>query len=138
VSFVIDASVAISWFFEDEQTPQILNLLREVSRDGCVVPSLWRLEIANVLQMGIKRKRIDGGFRDAAIRRLSNLPIEIDPETDAHAWTTTLRLADVHRITTYDACYLELAVRRKLSLATRDAELAVAAGNAGVMLLPTG
>ena len=138
MSLVIDASVAISWFFEDEQTPQILNLLHEVSRDGCVVPPLWRLEIANVLQMGIKRKRIDGSFRDAAIRRLSNLPIEIDPETDVQAWTGTLRLADDHRITTYDACYLELAVRRKFPLATRDAELAAAAVNAGVMLLPTG
>lgn len=137
MSCVIDASVAISWFFEDEQTPTIMNLLQEVSRDGCVVPSLWRLEIANALQVGITRKRIDAAYRDAAISRLSELPVEIDPETDARAWTATLHLADLHRITIYDACYLELAIRRRYPLATRDVELAEAAGNANVMLLPT-
>jgi hypothetical protein len=58
------------------------------------VPSLWRLETANGLQVAIRRKRIDVAFRDRALTHLAHLPITIDPETDAQAWTTTLQLAD--------------------------------------------
>ena len=95
MTFVIDASVAISWLFADEQTPSCMGLLQQVSRTGAVVPSLWPLEIANALQNGIKRKRIDTAFRDSTIQRLLRLPIEIDPDTSEYAWTTTLRLAKV-------------------------------------------
>jgi predicted nucleic acid-binding protein len=137
VTFVIDASVAISWLFEDEQTPLCMNLLQQVSWTGAVVPSLWPLEIANALQNGIKRKRIDAAYRDSTIKRLLRLPIEIDPDTSEYAWTTTLQLADTHQITVYDASYLELALRRGLPLATRDDKLTAAAGTAGAILLPT-
>ena len=134
---VIDASVAVSWLFADEQTPLCMNLLAQVSRTGAVVPSLWRLEIANALQNGIKRKRIDVAYRDATIQSLRILPIEIDPDTDDYAWTATLQLADKHQITIYDASYLELTLRRRVPLATRDEDLAAAAAHAGAILLPT-
>lgn len=114
-----------------------MALLQRVSAEGAIVPSLWRLEVANALQMCVKRQRITPAYRDAAIHKLSQLRIEVDPETDARAWTNTLHLADLHRVTVYDACYLELALRRNLPLATRDATLAAAAANAGVVLLPT-
>ena len=137
MTFVIDASVAISWLFADEQTLLSMNLLQQVSGTGAIVPSLWRLEIASALQTGIKRKRIDAPYRDAAIQKLLSLPIETDPDTNDYAWTSTLRLADIHQITVYDASYLELALRRGLPLATRDDQLAAAAGRAGAILLPT-
>ena len=137
MTFIIDASVSISWLFADEQTPLCMNLLQQVSRTGAVVPSLWPLEIANALQNGIKRKRMDAAYRDFTIQRLLRLPIEIDPNTSDYAWTTTLHLADVHQITVYDATYLELALRRGLPLATRDEQLAAAAAAAGATLLPT-
>jgi predicted nucleic acid-binding protein len=95
------------------------------------------LEIASALQNGIKRKRIDAAYRDYAIQKLLRLPIETDPDTNDYDWTTTLRLADVHRITVSDASYLELALRRGLPLATRDEQLAAAASSAGAILLPT-
>ena len=137
MTFVIDASVAISWLFADEQTLLSMNLLQQVSGTGAIVPSLWRLEIASALQTGIKRKRIDAPYRDAAIQKLLSLPIETDPDTNDYAWTSTLRLADIHQITVYDASYLELALRRGLPLARRDDQLAAAAGRAGAILLPT-
>jgi predicted nucleic acid-binding protein len=137
VTFVIDASLALSWLFEDEQTPMSMNLLQQVTGTGGVVPPLWRLEIANALQNGIKRKRIDAAYRDSAIQKLLRLPIETDPDANNYAWTTTLQLADVHRITVYDASYLELALRRGLPLATRGEQLAAAAVSAGAILLPT-
>ena len=137
MTFVIDASVAISWLFADEQTPLCMNLLQQVARTGAVVPSLWPLEIASALQTGVKRKRIDAAYRDSTLKRLLRLPIEIDPDTSEYAWTTTLKLADMHQITVYDASYLELALRRDLPLATRDDQLAAGAASAGAILLPT-
>ena len=136
MNFIIDASLAVSWLFVDEQTPQSMALLQQVSEVGAIVPLLWRLEIANALQMSVKRQRITAAHRDSAIHMLNQLPIEFDPETNVRAWTNTLYLADAHSITLYDACYLELAVRRNLPLATRDQALAAAAGRAGVSLLP--
>ena len=134
---VIDASVTLSWVYSDEHSAASDALLARVANQGAVVPSLWRLEIASALQNGIKRKRIDAAYRDSAIQGLLRLPIETDQDTNDYAWTTTLQLADVHRITVYDASYLELALRRALPLATRDEQLAAAAGNAGATLLPT-
>ena len=137
MTFVIDASVTISWLFADEQTPLCMILLQQVTRTGAVVPSLWPLEIASALQTGIKRKRIDAAYRDSTIQRLLRLPIEIDSDTSEYAWTTTLKLADMHQITVYDASYLELALRRGFPLATRDDQLAAAGASAGAILLPT-
>ena len=137
MTIVIDTSLALSWMFADEQTPLRMELLKRVSETGAVVPSLWRLEVANSLQTGIKRKRIDAAYRDAALQKLLRLPIDIDPETNDYAWTTTLQLADAYRLTLYDSSYLELALRRGLPLAPRDEDLAAAAASAGAILLPT-
>jgi len=134
---VIDASVTLSWVYTDEHSAASDALLARVADQGAVVPSLWRLEIASALQTGIKRKRIDATYRDAAIQKLLSLPIETDPDTNDFAWTTTLQLADKHQITVYAASYLELALRRSLPLATRDDQLAAAAARAGATLLPT-
>ena len=134
---VVDASVTLGWVFTDEHNATSDALLAQVADHGAVVPLLWRLEIASALQNGIKRKRIDAAYRDSAIQKLLRLPIEIDPDTNDYAWTTTLHLADVHQITVYDASYLELALRRGLPLATRDEQLAAAAISAGATLLPT-
>jgi predicted nucleic acid-binding protein len=134
---VIDASVALSWVYSDEQSAASDALLARVADQGAVVPALWRLEIANALQVGIKRKRIDAAYRDSSIQIFLRLPIEIDLETNDYAWTTILQLADLYQLTLYDASYLELALRRTLPLATRDEELAAAASAAGVAPLPT-
>ena len=133
---VIDASVALSWFLQDEQSPASDRLFALVAEEGAVVPSLWRLEIANALQVAVRRNRIDRAYRDGTIQRAGRLPIEVDPETDAHAWTRTLHLSERHDITVYDAAYLELALRRGVPLATRDRDLAKAAIDSGVTVLP--
>jgi predicted nucleic acid-binding protein len=137
MTLVIDASLALSWLFADEQTSRGMELLQQVSGTGAVVPSLWRLEIASALETGIKRKRLDTAYRDATIQKLLRLPIETDPDTNDYAWTATLRLSDTHQITVYDASYLELALRRGLPVAAHDDQLAAAAAKAGATLLPT-
>lgn len=134
-STVVDASLTLSWYFEDERTLTTDALLALVAENGAVVPPLWRLEVANGLQMAIRRKRIDTAFRDRALGQLVRLPIIIDPDTDHHTWTTTLRLADRFALTIYDATYLELAQRRDLPLATLDSELHDAGRALGLALL---
>jgi predicted nucleic acid-binding protein len=137
VSLVVDASLALSWYFEDERTPAADALLDRVVDQGATVPGLWRLEIANGLRTAIRRGRIDQGFRDRAIAQLARLPITVDPDTDRYAWTTTLQLADRFALTPYDASYIELAQRLTLPLATRDEPLGAAAATLGVVLLGT-
>ena len=132
---VIDASLTLSWYFEDERTPMADAVLDQVTNEGAVVPSLWRLETANGLQVAIRRRRIDAAFRDSALTHLAHLPITIDAETDAQAWTNTLELADRFQLTIYDAAYLELANRRRLPLATLDSALRTAAEALGLPLL---
>ena len=99
------------------------------------MPALWRLEVANVLEMGVRRKRHNAAFRDSTLADLSLLPIQLDPETATHAWSETLKLAVKHQLTLYDGAYLELALRRGLPLASVDHDLRAAAKAENLALL---
>ncbi|MHB8883609.1 MAG: type II toxin-antitoxin system VapC family toxin [Methylovirgula sp.] len=135
MSLVLDASLALAWYFEDESTLATEELLDQVARTGAVVPPLWRLEVVNGFQSGIRRERIDPAYRDASLADLRQLPIAIDPDSDAYIWATTLGLSDSYELTIYDACYLELAQRRNLPLATHDRQLRQAAQSLKIPLL---
>jgi len=136
VSLVIDSSIALAWFFEDERTERADVVMRQVAKTGAVVPSLWRLEIANALQSALRRKRINAAFRDASIADLRSFPIAVDSETDRHAWGTSLTLAERCQLTLYDAAYLELAQRLRLPLASLDRDLRAACRALGVTVRP--
>jgi predicted nucleic acid-binding protein len=135
VSLVLDASLTLSWYFAEENTPEAEAVLDRVAEAGAVVPGLWRLEVANAFQSALRRRRISPDYRDACLAALGGLPIAIDPETDAHAWGTTSHLAERHGLTIYDATYLELAQRRGFPLATLDKALRGAAAALDVALL---
>ncbi len=132
---ILDASLTLAWFFADEATEATDAVLDQVTAEGAVVPPLWRFEIANGLAMAVRRQRIDAAFRDRALGVLAALPITPDPESDRHAWSSTLRLAERHGLTLYDAAYLELALRHKRPLASCDADLRAAARGLGIPLL---
>jgi predicted nucleic acid-binding protein len=108
VNIVLDASVSLAWYFKEERTPAIDAVLDQIEGGGAFVPAIWRLEIGNSLQMAVRRKRVDRVFRDEAIQHLLTLPITVDPETDDHAWTTSLFLSDQFSLTLYDAAYVGL------------------------------
>jgi predicted nucleic acid-binding protein len=135
MSLVLDSSVILAWVYSDETTEAVKQVLEMLSQSSAWVPGLWRLEIANVLEMGVRRGRHDAGFRDGTLADLALLPIHLDAETDRHAWGATARLAERHRLTLYDAAYLELALRRGLPLATVDQELRRAASTENLVLL---
>jgi predicted nucleic acid-binding protein len=135
MSLVLDSSVALAWIYADETTDAVLRLFDDVRLHGAWVPGLWRWEIANVLQLNVRRGRHTGDFRDDALASLAMLPVKVDAEADRQAWGATLHLAERHGLTVYDAAYLEIASRRKLALATLDRQLRAAAANEGVELL---
>jgi predicted nucleic acid-binding protein len=136
-AFVLDCSVALSWFFDGEATPATDALLDELNRKGtAVVAQHWTLEVGNTLLMGERRKRCSAADSAHVLGILGSLPIDTDPETGLHATATTLALARSHRLTLYDGAYLELAMRRNLPLATLDKELRSAAKKLGVRYLP--
>lgn len=135
MSLVIDSSATLAWIYADETTPAIRDVFDRVADEGAMVPSLWRLEVANSLTMAVRRQRIDMDFRQAVLADLALWDVTVDQHTDARAWNNTLGLADKFRLTLYDAAYLELAQRRDLPLATLDAALRTAAKTAGVQVL---
>ena len=100
---VLDSSVTLAWIFGDETTEAVRQIFHAVAENGAVVPSLWRLEVANSLTMAVRKRRIDPDFRRAALADLALLDITTDQQTDSHAWTDTLNLADRFHLTIYDA-----------------------------------
>jgi predicted nucleic acid-binding protein len=127
VTVVLDASMTIAWLFEDERTEAAHGIMLRVVAGGAIVPSLWRLEVANVLRNAVRRGRCDEAFVDRSLARLHRFRIGIDDETDLHAWEATHKLSREEGLTPYDAAYLELAIRKQQPLASCDADL-VAAG----------
>ena|ERR1700722_4516057 len=135
MSLVLDCSTTLAWVYADETTVPVRRVFDLLSQGGAWVPALWRLEVANVLEMSTRRGRHGADFRDATLADLAQLPIQVDSETDAQAWRDTLRLAERYKLTLYDAAYLELAHRRNLSLATLDRDLRRAGSAVKIKLL---
>lgn len=135
MSLVLDASMTVSWLFDAEHTEAAQAILKQVAAEGAAVPSLWRLEVANVLKNAVRRGRCDEAYVDRCLERLGRLPIQIDSETDKQAWGQTRRLAHDQDLSLYDAAYLELAVRRQSTLASNDAALLKAAQSIGIEIL---
>jgi predicted nucleic acid-binding protein len=135
--FVIDASVALAWCFDDEATEATRALLDRFEDERAEVPSLWHLELANALAMGERKGRITPARASEFIALIDGLPIAIDERTPNIALSSVLELSRREQLSAYDASYLELAMRRGVPLATKKNDLARAANNMGVTLLPT-
>jgi predicted nucleic acid-binding protein len=132
---VLDASVALAWCFKDEASEAADRLLERLETETAVVPALWHIEVANVLALGERRRRITLAESAAFIARLETLVIVVDEETSSRAFTRVLDLARSERLTAYDAAYLELAMRLDVPLASKDRHLCNAAERLGVAVL---
>lgn len=125
--FVLDCSITMAWLFEDEATSSTDGILEALEKGNCIVPSIWSLEVANVLLIAQRKKRITAIQASGFIDALSYLPIHIDASTMSRAMHSIYALAVQEQLTIYDAAYLELAIRENIPLATKDHDLLTAA-----------
>ena len=131
-AFVLDASVAAAWIFDDEDEPRASAALAHLENDVALVPQLWHLEVRSALLGAERRGRISVAEGEKRLRFLQELSIRTDAEPDLG---TALALARTRRLSFYDALYLELAQRNDVALATLDTALAGAAVAEGVALI---
>jgi predicted nucleic acid-binding protein len=131
--FVVDTSVAMAWYFEDEATDQTAAVLDLLTEREAVVPTLWFFEISNVLTIACRRQRTTEAHATRFLELLAALPILADSR--AVDMAGLMALAARHRLTAYDAAYLLLSERLGAPLATLDADLTRAARAGGVELL---
>ena len=130
--FVLDASVALAWFLDDEQAPQADKVRARLIRDRAFVPQLWHLEVRNGLIIAERRGRLSATRMNECLEALKWLPIQTD---SGAALEMVVSLARSHKLSVYDAVYLELAKRRDAALASLDGALLRAAGEESVRVL---
>lgn len=132
-TFVADASVAIAWVHPAQATSHTDAMLDAIEEGSTIeVPALWPLEVANALTVLARRRKLTEDERQTALGWLRGLPVRVDHETAALAFSRLSELASTHELSVYDAAYLELAQRRKLVLGCKDGSLQDAARRAGV------
>ena len=132
---IIDCSITMAWCFADEATVEAAGVQDRLIAEAAVVPAHWFLEVVNVLVMAERRKRITAADATNFLQLLAALDIRTDHETSARAFEHLPPLCRSHRLTSYDAAYLDLAVRRRLPLASLDDDLRQAAIGLGIQVL---
>jgi len=138
VNFVLDASVTMCWILLDGKTAErayaleVLNLMKQ-SETSAVVPVTWGLEVANVIGKAEMKGLVREAQSEAFLEMLDGIDIRADAATFSRALSDTLQISRRYRLSSYDASYLELAMRAGLPLATLDRDLRTAASKAGVL-----
>ena len=135
MKLVLDASATIALLLDEPLPGHVKEALIEALADGPIVPSIWKLEIANVLSLVTRRRALSIDQRGSFIQDLSRISFEVDATDVEQAWGEILTLIDFHGLSSYDAAYLELARRRRLPLATLDKALGKAAIADGVEVI---
>jgi len=130
---VLDASAALAWALGDERRSSV-EMAERLTEEPVIVPTHWILEVTNGLRVSVLRGRLQPDEPLEVLARIRNFLIRVDPETPMRGWQETPVLAARFGLTTYDAAYLELALRMDAPLATLDQDLARAAREAGVPL----
>jgi len=130
--FVLDASIAACWAFDDEDHPVAALALERIRADEAMAPSLWWFEVRNTLIVNERRGRLSEADTATFLRELSRFGVVIDRTPQE---TAILTFARQHRLTVYDASYLELAQREAIPLATLDNDLRKAAAALGIALI---
>ncbi len=132
--FVIDNSVVMSWCFRDESNDYADIVLDNLQKSTAVVPPVWPLEVANVLLVAKRRKRLGEADSIRFVTLLNQLPITVEEGQSEKMMLEILTLAREHRVSSYDASYLDLAMRKGLSIATLDRGLRAAAKKTKVQI----
>ncbi|MDH5428059.1 MAG: type II toxin-antitoxin system VapC family toxin [Nitrospirota bacterium] len=135
MSFVLDNSITMRWFFGDGKPPELVyarKVLDAMKHSSAVVPVTWGLEVANVLARAEAQSVVTEARSTTFLEMLEDIDIEVDPATFSQALSDTLQLARRYKLSAYDASYLELALRLNFPLATLDRDLQAASKKSGV------
>jgi len=135
-AFVLDVSVTMAWCFRDEASDETWALLERLAVDTAIVPGIWSAEVANVLLVAERRRRIDRAEVRTFISRLTALPIAVEETAPDRMLGEVMSIGREMRLAAYDALYLDLAIRRGVPLATTDLALRTAARRMRVAVLP--
>lgn len=131
---VLDASVALSWCFEDESSTYSESVLDSLASVEAFAPALWAMEVANTLLLAGRKRRLDSKEVARRVRFFVELSVQIDHVSSLAVFEVVRPLAIEHGLTIYDATYLELALRLKAPLATVDSRLRDASHKHGAFL----
>jgi len=134
-SFVVDNSVVMSWCFKDETNQYADAVLDRLSEATAFVPSIWPLEVVNVVLAAERKKRLNEADSVRFITLLSQLPIMVEHDRPERIMKDLLALARANNLSSYDASYLDLSMRKGLPIATLDARLREAAKKTDVPIL---
>ena len=126
-TFVLDNSIVMAWCFEDESNVLADSILESLQRSKAIVPAIWPLEVGNVMLVAERRGRLSEADSTRFLSMLSSLPVYSEPETRQRTMSNILFLAREQQLSTYDASYLDLAMRQGIPLATLDKRLMHAA-----------
>jgi predicted nucleic acid-binding protein len=127
VAFVVDASLALTLLFGEEATTATRAALRRLDKEMGVVPGLWSIEVVNTIGIAERKGRITAGESEKFLARWAGLNLDVDSQAPGRAFSHILPLCRTYRLTSYDAVYIELALRRGLPLATLDQAMNAAA-----------
>jgi predicted nucleic acid-binding protein len=133
MALVLDNSVVVAWFFPSQATPYSYAIAKRLETEKAWVPALWQLEISNVLRTACARHRLEHAKARDIFDALGKLPIHVD-QSEGISARQLFELAMRFKLSSYDAAYLELAMRLGLDLATQDHALKDAAEAANVTL----
>jgi predicted nucleic acid-binding protein len=136
MTLVLDASVALSWCFEDEATESTLDILRYIERTEAIAPAIWPVEIAHVLRQASRRGRIARRKVTDLLEAMATLPVRLVEIATTTVFVDVMDVAWARDLTPYDALYVELALRTGSELATLDRAMARAGRDAGIAILP--
>lgn len=134
-SFVVDNSVVMTWCFKDEVSRYADSILDSLEYFTAIVPSIWPLEVGNVLLVAERKKRLSGADSARFIALLYELPITVDQEPPERMIKEIFALAREHKLSTYDASYLDLAMKKGIPIATLDKRLLKAAKRSNVSIM---
>ena len=132
--FVLDNSVVTGWYIPDQATAYTQSIATKLEADRAIVPALWQLEFANVLKTACTRGKFSLDAAREVVDAVGTLPIEVDSGVAPGPWQL-LDLAMRYGLSSYDAAYLELAIRHGIAIACKDGKLREAAVQAGVVVL---
>jgi len=135
LSFVLDNSVSMRWLLLDGSHADLVyakGVSTALDRMDCIVPALWKIELANGIARAEAMQVTTRNASDTFLSIVESLRIVVDEESQAHSLTDALDLARKHRLTAYDATYLEVAIRRSMPIASLDQDLLKAAKKTGV------